>query len=226
MQDQTPVTPPPLWLSILRIVLRLVIVGLSVMAIHMLVGWVMAQADAPVGLMGASLLLVLIAYAVLIAIPFVPGIEIGVGLLVLSGAQMAPFVYLATVLGLLTAFGAGYLLPYKTLHRLFADLRFRAACRMLETVEDLSPDRRLILLRDKLPNWLGPFATKYRYLTLAILINIPGNALIGGGGGIALLAGISRVYGLRATALTVALAVAPIPIIIWTTGAPGLWLAG
>ncbi|MEM1078393.1 MAG: hypothetical protein AAGI09_07685 [Pseudomonadota bacterium] len=167
------------------------------------------------------LLLALTLYALLIAIPFVPGIEIGVTLLVLQGASIAPFVYGATVLGLGMAFMAGRALPYAWLHGVFQDLRLRKACALLDQISVLSPERRLALLRSRLPDWLGPYVIRYRYLALAAALNLPGNSVIGGGGGLSLIAGLSRLYRPRATLLTTACAAAPVPVAVWILG-PGI----
>jgi len=50
------------------------------------------------------------------------------------------------------------------------------------------------------------------------LINVPGNAFIGGGGGILFLAGFSTMFRPAAMALTIALAVTPVPLVIWALG--------
>jgi len=55
---------------------------------------------------------------------------------------------------------------------------------------------------------------RHRYLALAVLFNLPGNMLIGGGGGIALIAGMSGLYRSTNYFITVTLAVAPVPLII------------
>jgi hypothetical protein len=55
---------------------------------------------------------------------------------------------------------------------------------------------------------------KYRYFTLAIALNTPGNILLGDGGGIALLAGFSRLFSVPAFALTIMVAVSPVPLVI------------
>jgi hypothetical protein len=60
--------------------------------------------------------------------------------------------------------------------------------------------------------WLGA----HRYLALAICLNVPGNAVVGGGGGLALLCGLSRQFDGRRFALTIALAVSPLPLLILT----------
>ncbi|MGB3315212.1 MAG: hypothetical protein WBB85_12430, partial [Albidovulum sp.] len=56
------------------------------------------------------------------------------------------------------------------------------------------------------------------YVLLALLINLPGNSLLGGGGGILLLAGMSRLFSPLATLATVAIAVAPVPILVYLMG--------
>jgi hypothetical protein len=62
---------------------------------------------------------------------------------------------------------------------------------------------------------------RFRYVALALLINLPGSSLIGGGGGILLLAGLSGLFLPKATFLTLALAVAPVPLLVWLIG-PGI----
>jgi len=53
-----------------------------------------------------------------------------------------------------------------------------------------------------------------------VALNIPGNYVIGGGGGIALIAGVSRVYSIPGFLLTILLAVAPVPlaVVVFGTG--------
>ena len=51
------------------------------------------------------------AFVILLAIPFVPGAEIGLTLLAVFGAAIAPLVYGATVLALVIAFLIGRLIP-------------------------------------------------------------------------------------------------------------------
>lgn len=56
---------------------------------------------------------------------------------------------------------------------------------------------------------------KYHYVLLAVLINIPGNTIIGGGGGIACLCGINEKFSWKSFVLTVAIAVSPVPLLIY-----------
>jgi hypothetical protein len=62
------------------------------------------------------------------------------------------------------------------------------------------------------------FLVRHRYLAVAIALNMPGNLMIGDGGGIALAAGFSRLFSLSWFALTVAVAVAPVPIVVLLAG--------
>jgi hypothetical protein len=57
--------------------------------------------------------------------------------------------------------------------------------------------------------------SRYRYALIAMAVNLPGNALIGGGGSILFVAGLSRLFRPWAMAGTIALAVAPVPLMIW-----------
>lgn len=59
-----------------------------------------------------------------------------------------------------------------------------------------------------------PRLLRHRYLALAVALNLPGNTLLGGGGGIALMAGLSGLYPMPAYLTTVAIAVAPVPLLV------------
>ncbi|KKL56965.1 hypothetical protein LCGC14_2240120, partial [marine sediment metagenome] len=48
-------------------------------------------------------------------------------------------------------------------------------------------------------------------------------ALIGGGGGICLMAGLSRMFAALPVLVTLAVAVAPVPLVVWFYGMPA-WL--
>ncbi|MDI3336632.1 hypothetical protein QKW60_09455 [Defluviimonas aestuarii] len=201
-----------------RIVIRLALLALLVWLAHWLIGWTMtkgmalkANPMAGIGFLAALLL----AYALLIAIPFVPGVELGLTLLMVEGAVIAPFIWAATLLGLMLAFAAGAFLPYPVLRRTLEDLRLARAASLVAALEPLDRDERLAALRDRLPRWLSPLVRSQRYVLLALLINLPGNSVLGGGGGILLLAGMSRLFSTLATFTTVALAVAPVPVVVY-----------
>ncbi len=65
------------------------------------------------------------------------------------------------------------------------------------------------------PSRLRFYLVKYRYLTIAVLINMPGNYLLGGGGGISIVCGTSRRISWKGFLLTIALAVSPVPILAY-----------
>ena len=169
-------------------------------------------------LMLGLLIGLLLAYAVLLAIPFMPGIEVGVSLLLLRGAEIAPFVYVSTVLGLSIAYVVGRSVPYDWLKSFFADLRMRRVCDLLDRLKPLNRAERLAILTERLPIWLQPIVGRMRYLLLALLLNIPGNMVLGGGGGLAFAAGFSRLFRPLPALLTIALAVLPVPLGVWLYG--------
>lgn len=220
MQRKAPFTPTPrhLWIAVVRIGLRLAVILAIAWAIHLMSGWIMQQtemAKSGAALRMGMLAALLAAYAILIALPFVPGVELGISLMMIEGGSVAPYVYAATVVGLMLAYGAGRVTPYAALGQLFADLRLRQATRLIARLAPLTREDRLALLNTRLPKVLAPLATRHRYVLLAVLFNLPGTSVIGGGGCIALLAGLSGLYTWRATALTIVLAVAPVPIVVW-----------
>ncbi|MEM7753301.1 MAG: hypothetical protein AAF230_07800, partial [Pseudomonadota bacterium] len=185
---------PPVWLGALRLAGRVLLIVVAAYGIHLVMDWATARAETNDSLMIGVLTVLLLAYALLIAVPFMPGIEIGVSLLILKGAAIAPLVYLATVLGLLIAFAAGRFLPHGWLHGMLADLRLERACLLVDRLAPMTREERLSHLTDRAPRWLRPLIGAWRYPLLAALINVPGNAVVGGGGGIALTAGFSRLF--------------------------------
>jgi len=220
---ETPLTPTG---AGLRLALRLGAVVVLVYVARLLIGWAHGMEPAidggGVGLSGLMVALVLVAYAVMIALPYVPGIEVGVALMMMEGAWVAPAVWGATVAGLLLAYGCGMILPDRTLLRLLGDLRLRRAANRFAAIAPLTRDQRLALLRQGLPVWLAPLAGGGRYLALAVLINLPGNIALGGGGGLFLFAGFSRLFAPLPVLLTALIAVAPVPLAVWILGYDGM----
>lgn len=143
----------------------------------------------------------LFLYTILLALPFVPGAEIGISLLLVFGAAMAWPVYFATVLALSIAFAVG---------RLSSRSRSPASLGNLPLVSD-AVTSLLAGLRDR--PWIHGLA-RFRWLALALLINMPGNTVIGGGGGIAMAAGYSRTFAYPAFLACAAVAVAPVPALV------------
>lgn len=217
-------TPPPLRKSLPRLILRLAVIGLLVWAGLALFGWLQGHiADledaARARAMTTLVIVATLAYAAIIAIPFVPAIEIAIALMVMEGPVIAPFVWSATVLGLLIAYVIGRRVSLNWLHGLFRDLHMIRACDMVYRIQTEPPENRLANLAERLPRWIAPLATRYRYGLLALLLNVPGNVALGGGGGIMMAAGISRLFSPGWTTLTVALATAPVPLAVWVMGA-------
>jgi len=97
-------------------------------------------------------------------------------------------------------------------------LRLRRAAEALRQIAPLDGERRLQLLLGHGSPWLVRFLVRHRYLAVAIALNTPGNLLFGDGGGIALAAGFSRLFSLSWFALSVAVAVAPVPIVVLLAG--------
>ena len=224
MNETRPDLAPPPWRKALpRLALRLCVIVAAVllirgiyMAFHAWVDTldVGAQASAMIWLIALGL----VAYALLIAVPFVPAVELGIALMVMEGPNVAPFVYAATIIGLYFAFWIGERVSLDWLHRLFRDLHMIKACMLLDTIQKEPRGKRLAQLEDRLPRWLAPFATRYRYVTIAVLLSVPGNFAIGGGGGIMMVAGVSRFFTGGKMFLTLVIAVLPIPLLVWVFG--------
>ena len=154
------------------------------------------------------LLTIFVLFVVTAAVPFVPGAEIGVMLMILFGKPVVIPVYLGMIAALIFSFLAGRLIPKTTLHRWFAAV---GQHRIAEAVTRLS-DRRCQMPRGT-DRTICNTITRNRYFILCAMLNIPGNSAIGGGGGIAFAAGACELFTLRGFVLSVALAVCPVPLI-------------
>lgn len=68
------------------------------------------------------------------------------------------------------------------------------------------------------PKGISRVLVDHRDLALIAVLNMPGNALIGGGGGIALVAGMSGMFRPDRYLLAVAIAALPIPLFMLAGG--------
>ncbi len=157
-------------------------------------------------------------YAIFLAVPFVPGAEIGVALMATLGPRIALLIYLCTLAGLSLSFILGRMIPIKVLIHMAKDLRIERTRQLLENIEPLDKKERLDFLIGRSPKRMVPFLLRYRYFALAAALNIPGNYVIGGGGGIALFAGASRLFSVPGFFVTIILAVSPVPIAVMIFG--------
>lgn len=159
-----------------------------------------------------------IAYVGLLALPFVPGAEIGLAMLAAFGAGIAPLIYGATVASMMLAYSVGRFLPISALERLFTILRMHRAASLVAKAAPLSSDERLAMFLSGQSKQALGLALRYRYIALALAVNTPGNSIVGGGGGIMMMAGLSGIFSPLATLLTVALAVSPVPLAVMFLG--------
>jgi hypothetical protein len=166
----------------------------------------LGEADPGVGL--ALLILSSLLYLLVIALPFVPGVEIGLLIMMIFGLPGVLAAYLATVGGIVLAFAVGRVLPGAWLSRRLEGIG-------LTPEADAAPSRPVgaQVVRRPLPARLGALLVRHRHIALAVALNLPGNSVLGGGGGIGLLCGAGRAISWSAFAATVAVAVAPVPVL-------------
>lgn len=150
--------------------------------------WIGAGTGHPLALIAACLL-----YAVLLAVPFVPSVEIGLLIMVAFGKPGAIGAWLATLVGLNLAYGIG---------------RFWVRRR---TAGDFALPDRVNALAERLGRHLP--AGWVPVLALAGLLNLPGNTALGGGGGIAMLYSATRTLTWPAFAITTSIATAALPLL-------------
>ncbi len=153
-----------------------------------------------------------IAYLLLLALPFVPGVELGLLIMVFFGRDGVIAAYLATIGGSCLAYAAAWSLPNQMTSRWVTRLGLSHAA------EDPGAAINGMMANAKVAGRLagkfGTFLLDHRYLTLAACLNLPGNSALGGGGGVAFLCGLSGQFHWRRFILTVVLATAPIPLLV------------
>jgi hypothetical protein len=159
-----------------------------------------------------AIMLGLVAYIGLLALPFVPGAEIGIAILAAFGPSIAPLIYISTVASMMLAFTIGRFLPIGVLERALSLMRMRRAAALVARVATLAPEERLTMLLDHQSKRAVSLGLRYRYLALAIAVNTPGNSIFGGGGGIMMITGLSGIFSPIATFLTIVIAVSPVPL--------------
>ena len=160
--------------------------------------------------MGALIVFVLAA-----AIPFVPGAEIGFALLLIFGGQAAPIVYAGMVGALILSYAVARLVPLAVLGRFARWLGLIRVSGLIEEMASTPRSERAALISGKLDGRISSAMLRNRYVVLAILLNTPGNSVLGGGGGLAFTAGISGLYRFWPYLLTVLIAVAPFPVFFY-----------
>ena len=164
------------------------------------------------------IMIAILVYILLMTLPFVPGAEFGIGMMVMFGPKIAPLVYGSTVVALALSFLVGRLVPQHIIAEVFETIHLRRAAQLIGRLEALEPEERLQFLVQNASSRITPFLLRHRFLALMAALNLPGNVLVGGGGGIGLFAGFSRLFSIPKYCLAIAIAVAPVPLMVLIVG--------
>jgi len=148
---------------------------------------------------------------ILLSIPFMPGVELGLLLMCLFGETGILFVYCCTIGGLTFSYAVGQEIPDRTKQKWFQKVGVD-----LSTLKSIDLDRPFQKSSQSNPlQMIWNELIQYRSITLILLLNLPGNSLLGGGGGIALLCGMNRQIHWKTFIPTILVAVAPIPLLAY-----------
>lgn len=169
-----------------------------------------------------ALWVAVIVYILWMTVPFVPGVELGVALMMMLGTRGIVLVYLCTLISLSLSFLIGRLIPLEKFAGILGWLRLVRFRSLVVQMASLNSEEKLHFLTRSVPSRIIPFMLKHRYLMIAIILNLPGNALIGGGGGIGMISGLSGLYSFPRYFLLIAIAITPLPILFLT----GHWTGG
>jgi len=203
---------------------RVALVACTLLALALAGNWATGQTHVSVEtehrqLFDAMIATGLLAYVFAMALPFVPGIEIGLALMLVLGDDGVVVVYLATQLALLISFLLGRWVPTRYITAAFRWLRMERAERFVGAMDAIpGVERAAHLARHAPARWLAALG-RHHGLLLATLLNLPGNAVIGGAGGIGMIAGMSRAYTLPRYLLLIGVATMPVPLFLLVSGA-------
>jgi hypothetical protein len=155
--------------------------------------------------------------------PMINGMIIsGVALYVLLTAiPFVPVVYIATIAALLLSYGVGRLIPERWLAAGFHWLGMQRAAGMIDSLSGLQGEARINQLLEQAPQRFVPWLMRHRFLALIALINLPGSALLGGGGGISMAVGMSRLVSFPMFLAAALIGVAPVPLFLIVSAALG-----
>ena len=153
--------------------------------------------------------LIALIYIVLLMVPYFPGLEVGLILMCVFGKEGVVLTYFSTLVGLSLAYSLGRgSVHSKFLKNTFSKLTAQA---------DNNKNFKKVTSNLK-KSWFGQLThanidhPKYSIL-LAILLNLPGNSLLGGGGGISFWYGFKQLLSGPRYILVTAIAVLPIPLL-------------
>jgi len=202
---------------------RLAAIVAGIVALNFAGGWLASQLKLQIwpqhcDMIEWVIIAVVITYVLAMAVPFVPGIEIGLGLMLLLGPGGIALVYLCTQLALALSFLIGRLVPMRFIARVFGWLHLERARRLVKELETTAPEHRIQTLMARSPRRWIALLLRHRYLALAVILNLPGNAVIGGAGGIGMIAGMSRAYPFSRFVMLMALSTLPVPVFLILTG--------
>jgi hypothetical protein len=200
----------------------ILVLVLGVLASRLLHESMLGTGSGPVA--AGLLVVLLLAFVLFSALPFIPGAEIGFGLLMVLGAEGAIAVYAAMVTALSLAFAAGRFVPVRWLAATLEAVGLRRARDLVTTSMEMAMDDRTHFIEANAPSRWVPLLVRHRYVALAVLLNTPGNVVLGGGGGIAFAAGACRLFSTAGFLVTILIAVAPVPLAFLLFGAGGWFL--
>ena len=165
-----------------------------------------------------TLIILGVVYTTLLAIPGVPGLEVGLVMMIVFGEVGILAVYLFTVLALNISFYGGRKIPRAKLERWLTPKDVPESELPAYAIGQ-GDTMTLVFERNKfgrkLLKWTGPPGGWRRYFLIGVLLNMPGNFIIGGGGGIGVFCGTSDDIKWRSYLLTTALAAAVIPLLFY-----------
>ncbi len=121
-----------------------------------------------------AVLVGVILYVAPMATPFLPGIELGLALMILPGPKGILVTTICTLVARTMSFGLGRLIPAHVLVSFLSWLHLTRAAALVRSFDGIPPEERLQYLAERSAKRAVPILMRHRYLFLTLLLKLPG----------------------------------------------------
>ena len=209
------------WRPSLKFVIGVLLVGALIAAFaiggHDFVVWLQTLAER--SRTPWTLAILCTIFTVLLALPGVPGLEVAAIIMLVFGEVGIIATWLCGALAFNISFFAGRLVPEARIQRWLTPKKEVDAAKLPDFAVGQHDAMTLVLERNRVGRailrWTGPPGGWRRYVLIFVLFNMPGNFVLGGGGGIAMFCGTSRDLRWGPYFVTALLAAGVIPGLVW-----------
>ena len=145
---------------------RIAIVLLVILGLNLAGSWLNHQINFQIfprhdPVLHTAVMAAMAMYILLMATPFMPGIEIGMAVMMLLGHKSALLIYLCTLIALSISYLIGRFFPLHVVQRFLQWLYLEKASELVSQLEPLKRYERLDIINKKAPKKIAPLLLKH-----------------------------------------------------------------